>query len=247
LVLVPAVSAQDKATDEQVSVAEEQYQQLVDQVERAQTEFRIAHRWAKDDKEQQKALAAEFRTRLHGYCGRLLDLAGKYPKDPVAILSLTYVVTNTSGSQADRAIAILLKSYGAELGNICDELAASASPAAEKLLRGILDKVPDPQVQAQACFSLAQLLKEKSESPDRKPDEAKKLTQEAEGLLVRVVEKYADMDKLVDRARRELFELRNLAIGKKAPEIEGEDIDGRRFKLSDYRGKVVVLDFWGHW
>ena len=24
-------------------------------------------------------------------------------------------------------------------------------------------------------------------------------------------------------------------------------LDGRHFKLSDYRGKVVVLDFWGHW
>ena len=39
----------------------------------------------------------------------------------------------------------------------------------------------------------------------------------------------------------------NLSIGKEAPEIEGEDIDGNKFKLSDYRGKVVVLDFWGHW
>ena len=36
-------------------------------------------------------------------------------------------------------------------------------------------------------------------------------------------------------------------IGQTAPEIEGEDIDGQRFKLSDYRGKVVVLDFWGDW
>jgi predicted Zn finger-like uncharacterized protein len=32
-----------------------------------------------------------------------------------------------------------------------------------------------------------------------------------------------------------------------AAEIEGEDLDGKRFKLSDYRGKVVLLDFWGHW
>lgn len=36
-------------------------------------------------------------------------------------------------------------------------------------------------------------------------------------------------------------------IGQIAQEIDGEDIDGVRFKLSDYRGKVVVLDFWGHW
>ena len=32
-----------------------------------------------------------------------------------------------------------------------------------------------------------------------------------------------------------------------AGEIEGTDQDGVAFKLSDYRGKVVVLDFWGDW
>ena len=37
------------------------------------------------------------------------------------------------------------------------------------------------------------------------------------------------------------------AVGRMAPEIEGQDLDGVRFKLSDYRGKVVVLDFWGNW
>lgn len=38
-----------------------------------------------------------------------------------------------------------------------------------------------------------------------------------------------------------------IAIGSVAPEIAGQDIDGVRFKLSDYRGKVVVIDFWGDW
>jgi hypothetical protein len=37
------------------------------------------------------------------------------------------------------------------------------------------------------------------------------------------------------------------AIGQVAPEISGEDVDGKPMKLSDYRGKVVVLDFWGNW
>ena len=38
-----------------------------------------------------------------------------------------------------------------------------------------------------------------------------------------------------------------LEVGNLAPEIIGEDIDGKKFKLSDYRGKVVMLDFWGDW
>ena len=36
-------------------------------------------------------------------------------------------------------------------------------------------------------------------------------------------------------------------VGDLAPEIEGADVTGAEFRLSDYRGKVVVLDFWGDW
>jgi len=34
------------------------------------------------------------------------------------------------------------------------------------------------------------------------------------------------------------------ANSKTAPEIAGVDADGRTFHLSDYRGKVILLDFW---
>ena len=37
------------------------------------------------------------------------------------------------------------------------------------------------------------------------------------------------------------------AVGLIAPDIVGQDLDGKEFKLSGYRGKVVVLDFWGNW
>jgi hypothetical protein len=33
----------------------------------------------------------------------------------------------------------------------------------------------------------------------------------------------------------------------RAPEITGTDLDGVAFKLSDYKGKIVMLDFWGDW
>jgi thiol-disulfide isomerase/thioredoxin len=35
--------------------------------------------------------------------------------------------------------------------------------------------------------------------------------------------------------------------GKPAPEISGEDQDGQPMSLSEFRGKVVLLDFWGNW
>jgi hypothetical protein len=50
-----------------------------------------------------------------------------------------------------------------------------------------------------------------------------------------------------EAADAELFEMRHLQPGKPAPDIAGTDIDGKQFRLSDYRGKVVLLDFWGDW
>ena len=50
-----------------------------------------------------------------------------------------------------------------------------------------------------------------------------------------------------EAARSRIYEMNHLEIGMVAPEIVGEDLDGMEFKLSDYRGKVVMLDFWGHW
>lgn len=49
------------------------------------------------------------------------------------------------------------------------------------------------------------------------------------------------------QAELELYECRYLRPGAVAPEIHGEDIRGKKIKLSDYRGKVVVLNFWASW
>jgi peroxiredoxin len=42
-------------------------------------------------------------------------------------------------------------------------------------------------------------------------------------------------------------EARIALIGKPAPEIEGKDIDGKPVRLADFRGKLVLVDFWATW
>jgi hypothetical protein len=75
---------------------------------------------------------------------------------------------------------------------------------------------------------------------------------EVEAHFERAIEEYADVKlpysgTVGEQARRELYEIRHLSVGKQAQEIEGEDQDGKRFKLSDYRGKVVLLYFWSEY
>lgn len=75
---------------------------------------------------------------------------------------------------------------------------------------------------------------------------------EAVALLERLESEY-DKEPLIGEltygefARNAIFEIRHLAPGKPAPEIEGKDTDGKPMKLSDYKGKVVLLSFWGTW
>ena len=97
----------------------------------------------------------------------------------------------------------------------------------------MIARSPRDNVKGAAALSLGQLLA--AENPPK-----------AAQYFNDVIAKYGTKEQK-ETAQAELFEMQNLAIGKVAPEIEGEDVDGKKFKLSDYRGKVVVIDFWGDW
>ncbi len=79
---------------------------------------------------------------------------------------------------------------------------------------------------------------------------------EAEALFERALKEYPDISaygyaddlgSIGEAARAELRSIREFAVGQVSAEITGVDIDGERFKLSDYRGRVVVLTFSGNW
>ena len=116
----------------------------------------------------------------------------------------------------------------------------------------ILTKETSSKLQGYAALKLAQSLRTAMDESDGAT--RKQLVGEAKELLQLVIDKFADVEhkgvKLGQLAKQELAAIKNLsrlAIGQVAPEIEGKDSDGKPFKLSDYRGKVVVLDFWAGW
>jgi len=65
-------------------------------------------------------------------------------------------------------------------------------------------------------------------------------------VLREVRERWPSTDE-AKRAEGRIFRYSNLVVGKTIPDFETVDADGNAFRLSDYRGKVTVVDFWGFW
>jgi len=65
-------------------------------------------------------------------------------------------------------------------------------------------------------------------------------------LLTQVAERWPDSDEARSAAGKR-FRFEHLTLGQIAPDFATEDVDGTPFRLSDYKGKVTVVDFWGFW
>ncbi|MBL8858905.1 MAG: redoxin domain-containing protein [Planctomycetes bacterium] len=164
-----------------------------------------------------------------------------------------------------------------EMTDVLASLQYSTDPACKLLLQNLATGSPHRNVRGRALMSQAEALKSEAElsatvralPAGRDREEYVKFLGQAEfdrlaeldskageertiALYEQVVRAYADVPAsrrgtIGDQAQAAIHELQNLVVGKTAPDISGEDIDGVAFKLSDYRGKVVLLDFWGHW
>ncbi len=164
----------------------------------------------------------------------------------------------------DELVQLVLEQHAADpkMGQLCFDLRYRETEAwAEKLLKAAAAKHPQKDVRGQALYALGIYHRLRAD-PDRfggeklsDEEEAKRLD-EAAKYFTEVTKSYAAVTTpdgkavLGDLAASELVRIKNLPnlkIGKTAPAIVGEDIDGKKISLSDYRGKVVLLDFWGHW
>jgi thiol-disulfide isomerase/thioredoxin len=194
---------------------------------------------------------------------RFLALAEKYPDGTSGFQAICAALNTSGGPMGKSGIwtkgMTMLKSHYAtrpEIKPVLRSLGGANDEAAESLIREVIAKNPDRKLQALACRSLATGregiaemivrlksdagLRQNFESVRGKPYVEKLITEhdkhvkEAEALKKTLREKYADV-------------MPDLSIGSPAPEIAIQDIDGKEAKLSAFKGKVVVLDFWATW
>ena len=205
--------------------------------------------------EERQAATVKY-TGLPDEFGRLMvELAESAPDDLVAIDAFWWCMANDRyGDAAGKTADIVLAHHGKSerMRRVCSTLWYYSCPLVDRMARTLIRENPDRDVQARARLALAKWLQKLADSY---PDESKRTRSaaEAEALLDEVISRYGEMEDpnlghtLADTARAARDELHNITVGKQAPEIEGKDADGEPLKLSDYRGKVVLLNFCGDW
>lgn len=211
-----------------------------------------AYREAKED--ERDKIYAEWQKADKELATRLSSLAFEHAATRPAYEHLVAAFARGGADAPKAAEAIrthhLDKPYAAERNAL---MTMALTVNGNELVRFAEAKNPSPAVKAAAAFALGVDAKG---SAGRAKDETKKkeyfATAEAAFGRVKGYDdgKTKEVKPYVAQAAGQLAGLKNLdliQVGKPVPDIDGIDTEGKPFKLSDYKGKVILIDYWAFW
>jgi len=187
------------------------------------------------------------------YVERVLTLAEKNPTDAAAKKGLLWCQNRARQAAHRQRISKMFTDHYMNdpiINEYARSLSRSYSPNAEASLREIIEKATNKGSKVYATYYLASKLGNSRISMRLPKDEQKAKADESMKLMKQLHEnpEVAKLSpKMAKKIAATIFEKEKLGIGCTAPDIEGDDHTGTVFKLSDYRGKVILLDFWGIW
>jgi hypothetical protein len=180
------------------------------------------------------------------YAPKFKALAEKYASQAAAMPALGWLMLNARPADAKWAMDVLARDHAGrpEMAVLLQELQKNLRGCALlKLYDAVLAQNKDPGLLVWVTYQKGVGLASDWYDPAQAPPN--RMQQAAE--LFRKVAHDTAGSQVAKRAEGWIFEIEKLQIGMQAPELVGQDADGKEIHLSDYRGRVVVLAFWGFW
>lgn len=234
----PAATQQD---------AQAAYDELVKALNKAISDWRTEQdNAAKQATEGERAPAISMVPPTKAFIARAQELAAAHAGKDDAVRFLAFIVKNATQERTavKKAVEALVRDHtkSAAIADVLPFLSLATHFGATQQVMALLDGVAADHADAE-CKALAVLTRGTVRLERASTDAERKA---AEQDLRAVADLTKDED-LRTQAKDALFEIEHLQVGCKAPEIDGVDVEGAAMKLSDHRGKVVLLDFWGFW
>ncbi|MFO0823787.1 MAG: TlpA disulfide reductase family protein [Gemmataceae bacterium] len=212
--------------------------------------------------EEKNAIRDKFFALRPKFAEKAVAIAATDPKDPGAFEAATFALLQfgAEGTTAEKAATIIGEHHASnpKLKSMIPNLGQNAG--GQKLLKTLHEKATDKDVKGATLYFLAAGMLEEADYPRGGPpmpaEKQAAAFKEAETLLNKAGKEYGDVEITTGRGdtksiakavEGQLFFLNNLTVGKVLPDAASEDLDGKKVKISDYRGKVVVLDIWATW
>jgi hypothetical protein len=243
LVVAMPLLALDKSADEKGNDRATQFKALQKDFQKSAEDATKQLRKATTQEEFQKIVSELSKE----YTPRIVKLAKSDPKDKVSGDVLFWAITNVP-LDGGKVYDLLAENWvtDARIKRVCERMAQSPDEDAQKLLRKVSEENKDKAIQGLAYFALAKMSETRSQN---KGDV--KASEEAEKLFERLNKDFAEVKTargtIGDQAKSSLMDIRARGVGKKMPNLESENLQGKKAQLKDYKGKIVVVDIWATW
>lgn len=251
---VPVVPLAVDEAQEQFDALDKSHKDAQDAFRTALNELRESDAWKEaEEKGDRSALQAMFekldRPDDDVFARKFLDASKAFEGKAGEVLFLQRAFEMTRDSEiATTAIEGLIGRHLAspaweEISLRWVYLSFTAPDRFDAFTDQVVENSKNDLVKAQVLFGKAQAIQYSTPRGEEPSEESQA---EIDALHAQVLKLAPDSIAALE-INAPTFEKERLQVGMTVPDMEGPDTSGENFKLSDYRGKVILLDFWGDW
>jgi thiol-disulfide isomerase/thioredoxin len=211
-----------------------------------------------EDPDDKKQIAFQIKETSAITASDAVELATDNPKDDASVDAAVFALKllgqqKVTGNDMEKVSNFLLENHinTPKLGEVLGPVSETGQ-FGQRFLKTVAEKTTNKDVQGLAIYYCALGLDAQASAAEANGNDegAAKLRAEAIDMIEKAIKLAPDAkvggNALTKAAAVEMVAMR-ISVGNPIPEVMGFDLDGKQIKMSSFKGKVVLFDFWATW